>query len=65
MVRAFDGRLSVSLKWRPGPGDKPDDGLTVSELAQMGVARISVGPALTLFAMAEYEKRARELLEQD
>lgn len=60
MVRAFDGRLSVSLKWGPG---KPDDGLTVSELARMGVARISVGPTLTLFTMAEYEKRAMELLE--
>jgi 2-methylisocitrate lyase-like PEP mutase family enzyme len=56
LVQAFDGRLSVSLKW--------EDGLTVGELAAMGVARISVGPAIMLFAMAEYERRAKLLLDQ-
>ncbi|OCT49111.1 putative carboxyphosphonoenolpyruvate mutase [Cladophialophora carrionii] len=56
LVTAFDGRLSVSFKW--------EDGLTVAELAAMGVARISVGPAIMFFAMAEYERRARLLLDQ-
>jgi 2-methylisocitrate lyase-like PEP mutase family enzyme len=56
MVREFDGRLNVSLKWTGG--------LSVRELAEIGVARISVGPAITFFAMAEYEKKARELLDQ-
>lgn len=57
MVKAFDGRLNVSLKW-----DKT--GLTVAQLAEIGVARISVGPTLTFFAMAEYQRRAKELLDQ-
>ncbi|KAK5062449.1 hypothetical protein LTR84_004520 [Exophiala bonariae] len=57
MVKAFDGRLNVSLKW-----DK--QGLSVRQLAELGVARISVGPTIMFFATAEYQKRARELLEQ-
>jgi 2-methylisocitrate lyase-like PEP mutase family enzyme len=57
MVKAFDGRLNVPLKW-----DKQC--LSVAQLAELGVARISVGPTITFFAMAEYERRARELLEQ-
>lgn len=57
MVKAYDGRLNVSLKWGNG-------GLTVAQLAELGVARISVGPTLSFFAMAEYEKKARELLDQ-
>ncbi|ETI26037.1 hypothetical protein G647_02814 [Cladophialophora carrionii CBS 160.54] len=56
LVAAFDGRLSVSFKW--------EEGLTVAELAAIGVARISVGPAIMFFAMAEYERRARHLLDQ-
>lgn len=57
MVREFDGRLNVSLKWS-------QDGLSVSELAKIGVARISVGPAIQFFAMDEYKKKAKELLDQ-
>lgn len=57
LVKAFDGRLNVSLKW-----DK--QGLSVAQLAKLGVARISVGPTIMFFAMAEYQKRAKELLEQ-
>ena len=56
MVEAFGGRLNVSLKRTP-PG-----GLTVRELADMGVARISVGPALQLAAMAAYKAEAEKLL---
>ncbi|KIW29159.1 uncharacterized protein PV07_04995 [Cladophialophora immunda] len=56
LVKAFDGRLNVSLKWTGG--------LTVAELAEMGVARISVGPTITFLAMAEYERQAKHLLEQ-
>ena len=54
LVKAFDGRLNVSLKW---------DGLTVAELSQIGVARISVGPAIQFFAMKEYETKAKEILD--
>ncbi|KAJ9609341.1 hypothetical protein H2200_005668 [Cladophialophora chaetospira] len=56
MVKEFDGQLNVSLKWTGG--------LTVAELAQIGVARISVGPAIQFFAMTEYAKKAEELLKQ-
>ena len=56
LVKEFDGRLNVSLKWA--------DGLTVSELAELGVSRISVGPTIAFLAMAEYERQAQHLLEQ-
>ncbi|KAL6250396.1 hypothetical protein RBB50_002698 [Rhinocladiella similis] len=56
MVKEFDGRLSVSYKWF--------DGLSIKELAEMGVARISVGPRIQMFAMDEFAKRAEELLAQ-
>lgn len=56
LVKAFDGRLNVSMKWTGG--------LTVSELADIGVARISVGPTIMFLAMAEYERQAKQLLEQ-
>ncbi|KAI1438551.1 Phosphoenolpyruvate/pyruvate domain-containing protein [Xylaria sp. CBS 124048] len=39
MVEAFDGRLAVMAKMTP-------DGLSVRDLADMGVSRISVGPSL-------------------
>ncbi|EXJ74133.1 uncharacterized protein A1O5_02427 [Cladophialophora psammophila CBS 110553] len=55
LVTAFGGRLNVSLKW-------PSGGLTISELAGIGVARISVGPTIMLLAMAEYERQAKQLL---
>jgi len=56
LVKEFDGRLNVSLKWTGG--------LTVAELAEIGVARISVGPAIQFFAIAEFAKKAEELLKQ-
>jgi 2-methylisocitrate lyase-like PEP mutase family enzyme len=54
MVKEFDGRLNVALKWTGG--------LTVAELSKIGVSRISVGPTIQFLAMAEYEKQAKELL---
>jgi 2-methylisocitrate lyase-like PEP mutase family enzyme len=56
MVKEFKGRLNVALKW--------DGGLTVKELSQIGVARISVGPTIQFFAMDEYAAKAKELLAQ-
>lgn len=49
LVQAFDGRLNVLLK---------DGGLTVPELAKIGVARISVGPRLQSAAAEAYKKEA-------
>ncbi|KAL3465830.1 Phosphoenolpyruvate/pyruvate domain-containing protein [Aspergillus heterothallicus] len=49
LVEAFEGRLSVILKL--------NDGLSVKELSEIGVARISMGPALQGTAM----ERIREV----
>lgn len=57
LVKAFDGRLNVSLKTAAG-------GLTIPELAQLGVARISMGPALQFTAMKAYGDAADDLLKQ-
>ncbi|KAB5578046.1 phosphoenolpyruvate phosphomutase-domain-containing protein [Coniochaeta sp. 2T2.1] len=57
MALEFNGKLNVSLKMTP-------DGLTVRELAEIGVARISVGPSLQFLAMATYKKEAEKLLSQ-
>lgn len=40
-----------------GPGN-----LTVVDLSQLGVARVSVGPALLRIAMKAYEEAADEIL---
>lgn len=56
LTAAFDGRLNVSLKLA--------DGLTIAELKKIGVARISIGPALQFKAMAAYGAAADELLKQ-
>ena len=55
MVKEFGGRLNVSLKMT-------SDGLTVKQLAELGVARISIGPALQFVAMAAYAKEAERIL---
>lgn len=55
LVRATHGPISVMA----GPGAP-----TIHELGQLGVARVSVGPAITLAALAATQKAARELLEQ-
>ncbi|KAI8866287.1 putative carboxyphosphonoenolpyruvate mutase [Ramicandelaber brevisporus] len=55
LVGEFDGRLNVIKKFTP-------DGLSVQELADIGVARISVGPALWRKAMTAYKEEAEKLL---
>ncbi len=55
LVRAIDGPLNILA--RPGAP-------SVSQLGQLGVARVSVGPALALAALATTRRAARELLEQ-
>lgn len=57
LVKAFDGRLNVSKKLVP-------DGLTVKELAEIGVARISIGPALQFIAMAKFKEEAEKILQE-
>jgi 2-methylisocitrate lyase-like PEP mutase family enzyme len=56
-VKAFDGRLNVSKKLVP-------DGLTVKDLAEIGVARISIGPALQFIAMAKFKEEAEKILQE-
>lgn len=57
MVKEFGGRLNVSLKMTA-------EGLTIKELAEIGVARISVGPALQFVAMKAFQSEAEKLLTQ-
>lgn len=57
MVAAFGGRLNVSLKMGA-------DGLTIKELAKIGVARISIGPALQFVVMKAFQSEAEKLLTQ-
>jgi 2-methylisocitrate lyase-like PEP mutase family enzyme len=57
MVKAFDGRLNVSMRLAPG-------NLTVKELAEIGVARISIGPDLQFAAMEYFGKEAAKILGQ-
>ncbi|KAL4925385.1 isocitrate lyase/PEP mutase family protein [Aspergillus undulatus] len=55
LVDAFQGRLNVKLILKDGF-------LTVSELKQMGVARISMGPELYKAAMRAFEETANQVL---
>lgn len=55
MVEAFEGRLNVSMKLSP-------DGLKVKALSELGVARISIGPALQFIAMDTFAKEAEKIL---
>ncbi|KAF7513370.1 hypothetical protein GJ744_009791 [Endocarpon pusillum] len=55
IVRALDGRVSVKLKL--GEQD-----LTVRELAEIGVARISCGPELWRKAMTAFEQEMNAIL---
>jgi 2-methylisocitrate lyase-like PEP mutase family enzyme len=57
MVKAFDGRLNVSMKLSP-------DGLKVKALAELGVARISIGPAIQFIAMDAFAKEAEKILNE-
>jgi 2-methylisocitrate lyase-like PEP mutase family enzyme len=54
-VREFEGRLAVMLSGA-------EDGLTVEELAAIGVARISVGPSLWIKAMEAFKVAAGRIL---
>lgn len=56
LVQAFDGRLNVSMKLAAGS-------LHATELARIGVARISIGPALQFLAMEKYKEEAKKMLE--
>jgi 2-methylisocitrate lyase-like PEP mutase family enzyme len=53
--KALDGRINVSKKLTP-------DALSVQELADIGVARISVGPGLWRKAVNAFQGEAEELL---
>ncbi|WYZ38494.1 hypothetical protein EsH8_III_000408 [Colletotrichum jinshuiense] len=55
LVRELGGRVAVKLGDRPGS-------LTTEELAEIGVARISVGPSLYLVAMNAMKDAARRIL---
>lgn len=53
LVDAFEGRLSVKLDF---------DGLSVKELAEIGVARVSVGPSMQMRMMKALAQDAEALL---
>jgi len=55
LVAGLDGRLNVILKLAEGK-------LTVPELRELGVARISVGPGLFWIAMDAYKQAAEKIL---
>jgi 2-methylisocitrate lyase-like PEP mutase family enzyme len=55
MVKAFGGRLNVSMRLAP-------DALNTKQLSEIGVARISIGPALQFKAMETYAKEAEKIL---
>jgi 2-methylisocitrate lyase-like PEP mutase family enzyme len=55
LTRAFDGKLNFGL--RIGPGQ-----FTVKELADIGVARLSIGPQLQLIGMKVIADEAEKLL---
>lgn len=55
LVRAIDGPLNVMAK--PGAPD-------MREMGRLGVARVSLGPALALAALTAARQAVRELLEQ-
>ncbi|KAI0433233.1 Phosphoenolpyruvate/pyruvate domain-containing protein [Xylaria sp. FL1042] len=55
MVSEFDGRLAVLCTMTPS-------GLTVKQLAEIGVARISVGPSLMFAALKTLHEEAKKLL---
>ena len=55
LVQALDGRVNVKMNLGANY-------LTVSDLASIGVARISVGPELYMAAMAAYKSAADQLL---
>ncbi|RDW62013.1 phosphoenolpyruvate protein [Coleophoma cylindrospora] len=55
LVEAFEGRLNVSMKMAPG-------NLGVAQLRSMGVARISIGPALQGVGVRAFAEAAERVL---
>lgn len=55
MMREFDGRLAVLTTMTP-------EGLTIEQLAEIGVARISIGPRLMFAALNTLRLEAKKLL---
>ncbi|KAI0454467.1 Phosphoenolpyruvate/pyruvate domain-containing protein [Xylaria acuta] len=55
MVKEFDGRLAVLATMTP-------DGLTVKQLAEIGVARVSIGPSLMFAALETLRHEASKLM---
>jgi 2-methylisocitrate lyase-like PEP mutase family enzyme len=54
MVKQFDGRLNIG--WNPAGA------LSIKELADLGVARVSVGPVIHMMAMNMVTKTAEGIL---
>ncbi|KAK1253219.1 hypothetical protein MKX07_001296 [Trichoderma sp. CBMAI-0711] len=54
LVKELDGKVAVILSRQPG-------GLTTSELAGLGVARISVGPSLYIAALEAIKSKALQM----
>ena len=54
MVRHFDGRLNI--------GWNPSSALSIRELTELGVARVSVGPGIQLRAMELVKKAAKHIM---
>lgn len=55
LVKAFDGRLNLGFKRAPGR-------LTVKDLSELGVHRISIGPSLQIVAMKHLKEEAEAIL---
>jgi 2-methylisocitrate lyase-like PEP mutase family enzyme len=55
LVKVLDGRLSVMMSLSPG-------NLTTSELKRIGVARISIGPAMQFKAASAFESDVAKVL---
>lgn len=55
LVRAFDGKVNIGFKGGPGR-------LTVKELTELGVARLSIGPSLQFVAMKALKEEAEKIL---
>jgi 2-methylisocitrate lyase-like PEP mutase family enzyme len=55
LCEALDGRLSIMMSLAP-------EALTLKELRDIGVSRVSVGPALQFKAMEAFKKAAEDML---
>lgn len=55
LVSAFDGRLNIGMRIQPG-------GFSTTDLGEMGISRISVGPQLQTVAMNAVKDAAERIL---